>query len=213
MRDYAMVASMVLSTAVMLADAGSAEPGPTLPGPTMHVREATTVQTFPDIERENGRDTICGIRMLFSASESSADFDLYDLTVAMYVDESHQGRTVVRATMRHGNLTTDPNLAKATRIQPTGLLFGVAPFKNPVGLRDQRAVDGILVGTVDESKAPRAGDYSGALIRHLLHGEPVLVIWSDGSDVPKSISIKTPNDQTVFEALQNCLQGTLPLDG
>jgi len=202
----------------MLSDASSAQPSPTQPSPTQTsplqpVREATTVQTFPSIEQENGRDAICGIRMLFSASPSPVDFDLYDLTIAMYVNESHKGLTVVRATKRNGNLTTDPNLTNAVRIQPTDLLFGVAPFKSPVGVRDRRAVDGILVATVDESKAPRAGDYAGALLRHLLHGEPVLVIWSDGSGVPKSIGVRTPDNPIVFEALEGCLKGTLPLDG
>jgi hypothetical protein len=208
-----VVASMSLSTAMILSDPGQAQPAPALPGPAQQVRDATTVQTFPDIEQENDRDAICGIRMLFSASPSQVDFDLYDLTIAMYVNESHKGLTVVRATERKGNLSTDPNLTSAVRIQPTDLLFGVAPFKIPVGLRDRRAVEGILVATVDESKAPRAGDYGGGLLRHLLYGEPVLVIWSDGSGVPKSISVKTPDNPTVFESLQSCLKGTLPLDG
>jgi hypothetical protein len=199
---------MMWLCAAIVSDAGSAQTSPTL-----QVREATTVQTFPNIEQENGRDAICGIRMLFSASGSQADFELYDLTIAMYVNESHKGLTVVRATERKGNLSTDPNLTSAVRIQPTDLLFGVAPFKIPVGLRDRRAVEGILVATVDESKAPRAGDYGGGLLRHLLYGEPVLVIWSDGSGVPKSISVKTPDNPTVFESLQSCLKGTLPLDG
>ncbi len=180
----------------------------------MHsVLEATTVKTFPNVEQVDGRDAICGIRVIFSASDSQLAFDLYDLTIAMYVSESQKGVTVARATERSGNLSTDPNLAHAARIQPTDLLFGVAPFKSPVGLRDRRAVDGILVATVDESKAPRTGEYGGALLRHLLRGEPVLVIWSDDSGVPKSFNIRTPNNQIVFDALQSCLQGTLPLDG
>jgi hypothetical protein len=212
------LATIVLLSAITLVDARSAPPSQPRsaqapPNPLHQVREANTVQTFPDIEQENGRDTICGIRMLFSASDSSVDFDLYDLTIAMYVSESRKGLTVIRATKRNGNLTTDPNLLKAVRIQPTDLVFGVAPFKNPVGLRDLRTTEGILVGTVDESKAPKAGDYGGALFRHLLHGEPVLVIWSDGSGAPQSISVKTPDNPIVFEALQTCLRGTLPIDG
>jgi hypothetical protein len=176
------------------------------------VREATTVQTFPDIEKEHGVDAICGIRVLYSASESPVDFDLYDLTIAMYVSEAQKGLTAVRAMMRKGNLSTDPNLVNAPRIPPNDMLFGVSPFRNPVGLRDRRTVDGILVATIDESKAPQAGAYGGALIRHLMNGDPILVFWGDGAGAAKAISIKTPNNQVVFDAMQNCLKGTLSLD-
>jgi hypothetical protein len=198
-----LLKSLAVASIICLSDASSAQP----------VREATTVQIFPDIEQENGADAICGIRVLFSASESQVDFELYDLTIGMYVSASHKGLTAVRATERKGDLSTDPKLANAARIQPTDMLFGVSPFKSPVGLRDRKTVDGILVATVDESKAARAGDYGGALIRHLLHGEPILVIWNDGSGVPKSFSIRTPNDEIVFEAMQSCLKGSIPLDG
>jgi hypothetical protein len=92
------------------------------------------------------------------------------------------------------------------------MLFGVSPFRNPVGLRDRRTVDGILVATIDESKAPQAGAYGGALIRHLMNGDPILVFWGDGAGAAKAISIKTPNNQVVFDAMQNCLKGTLSLD-
>jgi len=198
---------MIFSSGLGLSDACMAQTHD-----TKTIRQATTVQTFPDIEQEDGRDTLCGIRMLFSASELPVDFALYDLTIAMYVSASHKGLTAVRATMRRGDLSTDPNLTHAARIQPTDMVFGVAPFKSPVGLRDRRSVDGILVATIDESNAPKPGDYGGGLIRHLLRNEPVLVVWSDASGAPQSISIRTPNNPIVFDAMQSCLKGSLPLD-
>ncbi len=176
------------------------------------VREATTVQTYPDIEQENGRDAVCGIRVLFSASESPLDFELYDLTIGMYVSGSREGLTLARATLRKGDLSADPQLTK-TRIAPADVGFGVSPFKMPVGLRDRTPVDGILIATIDETKAPKPRDYGGALIRHLLQGEPIVVFWNDGSGVPKSFSIRAPINQILVDAMQGCLKGTLPLDG
>ena len=179
------------------------------------VSDATSVQTLPDVELEDGKYAACGIRILFSNAESADSADVFDLTVSLYVkDPVKDPVTIVRATERRGGMVKGANSANSQMLPPGDLMFAVQSLRDPIRLRDPRIGSGVFSAPVDESKAKTVGAFGGRLIREFLDGAPVLVIWMSSPDAPSAFRVKTHPNPDLTDSLEACLKGHLavPLD-
>jgi hypothetical protein len=183
------------------------------------VREATIVKAFPDIGMEDGVYTTCGVRVIFSDSQSAESMDMYDLTVAVSVaarsvkKDEKAIASIVRATERRGNMLKDPGLQHGDRVPPTDVAFAIAPLRDPIHIRDAIVKEGTVLAPVDETKARQAGDFGGPLLRQLANGEPVLVFWSVSPNDQRTFRVRTTPNEDIIDSLQSCLKGTLQLTG